>query len=183
VISRVLPRSRLFPQLLRSHSPRPQIQAQENPFNKRDNQEERVEGTSFYFSKMKRGNAVRYIQVNLHRANVAAAILQRRFIQQNMGVAFLQEPWTYKDRVAGLTSKHGKLIYHIGSERPRAAFMLNLKISYFLLTNFISSISNYRHPNQKGNSGEHCGLGLFFLGGTAATTPGASCLGQGWSEE
>jgi hypothetical protein len=87
---------------------------------------------------MKKKDAVRCIQVNLHRAKAAAAILQKRFTQQNLEVGFVQEPWTVKDRVAGLASRNGKLIYCTSSERPRAALLLNPNISFFPLTQFIT---------------------------------------------
>jgi hypothetical protein len=87
---------------------------------------------------MKPKNAVRCIQINLHRAKAAAATLQRRFIQQDLEIGLIQEPWTVKDRITGLASKNGKLIYSANGERPRAALLLNTKVSYFPLTKFIS---------------------------------------------
>jgi hypothetical protein len=63
---------------------------------------------------MKNEDAVRSSQVNQHCVKTAASILQHRFIQQNMRVEFVQEPWTVKDRGPG-DSNH--------SERPKAALL------------------------------------------------------------
>jgi hypothetical protein len=77
-------------------------------------------------------------QINLHRAKAATATLQRRFIQQDLEIGFMQEQWTVKNQITGLASKNSKLIYSANGERPRAALLLNTKISYFPLTTFIS---------------------------------------------
>lgn len=87
---------------------------------------------------MKKKNTVRCIQVNLHRAKAASAVLQKRFTQQNFGIGFVQEPWTIKDQIKGLASKYCKLIYSANNERPRAALLLDSNISCFPLTEFIT---------------------------------------------
>jgi ribonuclease HI len=87
---------------------------------------------------MNNNNKIRCIQINLHRAKAASAVLQRRFIQQNMGIGFVQEPWTIKDRIKGLSYKNCKLIYSLNNERPRAALMLNSDIACFPLTEFLT---------------------------------------------
>jgi hypothetical protein len=82
--------------------------------------------------------AVRRIQVNLHRAKAASALMQRRFTQQNFEVGFVQEPCTVGDRVTGLASKNGKLIYDGNNGRPRAALLIKPNTTYFPLTKFIT---------------------------------------------
>jgi hypothetical protein len=75
---------------------------------------------------MKNEDTVRCIQTNVQRA------------QKNMGLGFVQESWTIKDQVTGITSKHDKLIYCTNSDRPRASLLINPAISYLSLTKFIT---------------------------------------------
>lgn len=55
-----------------------------------------------------------------------------------MGVGFVQEPWTIRDQIKGLSCKNCKLIYSLNNERPRAALLLNSNISCFPLTEFLT---------------------------------------------
>jgi ribonuclease HI len=81
--------------------------------------------------------AMSCIQINLHRAKAASAVLSRRFLKDGFKIGFIQEPWTVKDQIRGLPSKC-KLIYSRINDRPRAALLLSNDLSYFPLTEFIT---------------------------------------------
>lgn len=78
------------------------------------------------------------IQVNLHRAKAASALLAKLFIQQQAQIGFVQEPWTIKDLICGLKIQNNKVIFCKNQGRPRAALVLSQSISSFSLTEFIT---------------------------------------------
>jgi ribonuclease HI len=78
------------------------------------------------------------IQVNLHRAKDASALLTKKFIQQQAHIGFVQEPWTIKDLICGLKIQNNKVIFCKNQGRPRAALVLSNYISSFSLTEFIT---------------------------------------------
>lgn len=79
------------------------------------------------------------LQINLHRAVAATALLKKRFLNDKFNIGFIQEPWTIGTFVKGLSAQSCKLIYSSGGqERPRAALLLNDQVTFFPLTEFIT---------------------------------------------
>lgn len=86
-----------------------------------------------------RNNQIKFIQVNLHHAKGATAVLCRRFINEKIGVALLQEPWANKGEVLGIPSHNSiKLIYDENSTTPRTAIMVSQDIKFTPITQFIT---------------------------------------------
>ncbi|KAL7723353.1 hypothetical protein ACLKA6_012008 [Drosophila palustris] len=52
--------------------------------------------------------------------------------------AFLQEPWILSDKIKGLKTREGNLIYAYEQQRSRAALLLNKKITFVPLSQFIT---------------------------------------------
>lgn len=99
--------------------------------------------------------SIKCVQINLHRAKAASALLIKRFADHNIKAALIQEPWTISDHIRGLNSKQGKLIYCRGQGRPRAALMLNNNINFLPLTEFTTrdlSTAIIDIPTQGGES-------------------------------
>lgn len=77
-------------------------------------------------------------QLNLHKAKAASAATAREFSKQGFGVMMLQEPWVNGGRICGLTTKSGELVYDRGNKRPRACILIDRKLVYTTLTEFLS---------------------------------------------
>lgn len=75
------------------------------------------------------------IQINLHRAKAASAVLSKRFLNEGFNIGLLQEPWTVKDLIKGLPTKC-KLLYSKGNGRPRAALLLSSNLFFLPLTEY-----------------------------------------------
>lgn len=79
------------------------------------------------------------IQVNLHNAIAATALLKKRFVDQKFSIGFIQEPWTAGNQIKGLANRSCKLIYSGNTPgRPRAALLFNNNVSFFPLTEYIT---------------------------------------------
>jgi len=65
------------------------------------------------------------LQVNLQHSRIAASNLTQVIIQYNVDIAFVQEPYTLHNNVAGF-SKGFKIFAH-GGGRKRAAIIINNK--------------------------------------------------------
>lgn len=57
------------------------------------------------------GDVLRILQVNLQYSKAASDAFFHTVALQNVDIALIQEPWMYKDRVAGLNNIQGKLVY------------------------------------------------------------------------
>ena len=82
--------------------------------------------------------ACKALQANLHHAKGPSGTLLCRFIQENIGLVLIQEPWTRDGRICGLSTKLGKLIYDRNTEKPRAAILANSDLDWFPINQFIS---------------------------------------------
>lgn len=82
-------------------------------------------------------NGVKFIQINLHHAKAASAILSKTFTQSELHVAFLQEPWVRNSRVLGISTHTCKLIYDNTVPMPRAALLVNNNINCIPITEYI----------------------------------------------
>lgn len=79
-----------------------------------------------------------FLQVNLHRAEVASAALCETFARRKVQIALIQEPWAGKGKIRGIPSSSGKLIYCREAERCRAAILINNNVSFMPIPEFIS---------------------------------------------
>lgn len=66
---------------------------------------------------------IQFIQVNLHHAKGASAVLSRRFTKNKIDVGLLQEPWVNNNKIKGISAQTGKLLYDDSSPNPRAAIL------------------------------------------------------------
>lgn len=64
----------------------------------------------------------RCIQINLHHAKAASAVLAQRFNSDHLDVALIQEPYIYNDQVRCLTGELLYDSYNVG--KPRACILL-----------------------------------------------------------
>ncbi|KAM8702402.1 hypothetical protein ACLKA7_007733 [Drosophila subpalustris] len=78
------------------------------------------------------------LQANLHHAKAASDVLCCRFATEDLNVAFLQEQWILSGKIKGLNTKNGRLIYANEQQRPRAALLLNKKLTFVPLSQFIT---------------------------------------------
>ncbi|KAL7725291.1 hypothetical protein ACLKA6_000708 [Drosophila palustris] len=68
----------------------------------------------------------------------ASDVLCCRFAKEDLDIAFLQEPWILSGKINGLNTRIGNLIYAYEQQRPRAALLLNKKIIFVPLSQFIT---------------------------------------------
>lgn len=66
----------------------------------------------------------RFIQINLHHAKGASAVLSRKFMKNNIDVGLIQEPWINNGKIKGISDLAGKLLYDDSSSNPRAAILV-----------------------------------------------------------
>ncbi|KAL7725566.1 hypothetical protein ACLKA6_003186 [Drosophila palustris] len=78
------------------------------------------------------------LQANLHQAKAASDVLSCRYVTKDLDVAFLQEPWILSGKIKGLNTKNGRLIYASEQQRPKAALLLNKKVTFLPLSQFIT---------------------------------------------
>lgn len=81
---------------------------------------------------------LRFIQVNLHHAKGATAVLCKRFAESKLDIAFIQEPWTNNCRIMGIHTDSSKLIYKVGQLPPRSAILVNGTVNAVPITQFIN---------------------------------------------
>ncbi|KAM8718552.1 hypothetical protein ACLKA7_001717 [Drosophila subpalustris] len=60
------------------------------------------------------------------------------FAKEDLDIAFLQEPWILSGKIKGLNTRDGNLIYAYEQQRPRAALLLNKKMTFVPLSQFIT---------------------------------------------
>ncbi|KAM8714859.1 hypothetical protein ACLKA7_001982 [Drosophila subpalustris] len=71
-------------------------------------------------------------------SNRASDVLCCRFAKEDLDIAFLQEPWILSGKIKGLKTREGNLIYAYEQQRPRAALLLNKKMTFVPLSQFIT---------------------------------------------
>lgn len=75
---------------------------------------------------------MRVIQVNLHHSRAATAALCK--VMSGFDIALIQEPWTYKGNIRGLSGGHWTVIYCTTSENPRTCIIVRKGINILPLT-------------------------------------------------
>lgn len=83
-------------------------------------------------------NLIKVIQVNLHHAKGASAVLSRRFTKEDIDVGLIQEPWINNGRVLGCSAHNCRLLYDDGQSNPRTAILVNRRTKFVPITEFIS---------------------------------------------
>lgn len=73
--------------------------------------------------------AGKIIQVNLHHATAASAVLEKIFREKDLDLALIQEPWLCNTTVLGLNAA-GKVLYNTCGKRPRACILFNKKLDF-----------------------------------------------------
>nr|CAH7724396.1 unnamed protein product [Callosobruchus chinensis] len=68
------------------------------------------------------------LQINLHHSRAATATLCQKILADDIGVVLIQEPWTVKGTVMGMSTAKGKLIYDTQCDKPRACIFVNKNI-------------------------------------------------------
>nr|CAH7725078.1 unnamed protein product [Callosobruchus chinensis] len=76
------------------------------------------------------------LQINLHHSRAATATLCQKILTD--GVVLIQEPWTVKGRVMGMSTAKGKLIYDTQCDKPRACIFVNKNIKALKITHLCS---------------------------------------------
>lgn len=81
---------------------------------------------------------LKILQLNMHRSKDAALNLRRIFDEGHTDLAFLQEPWVYKNQIKGLNSKSREIWTWTGtrSTRPRACIVVSDKFQSSLLQEY-----------------------------------------------
>ena len=69
-------------------------------------------------------STLRFVQINLHKASAAAAVLSRLIIAGQIVISLIQELWVYRGRVRGLNVRDGQLHYCTSVDRPRACILV-----------------------------------------------------------
>lgn len=82
-------------------------------------------------------NRIKIIQVNLHHAKGASAVLSRRFTKENINVGLIQEPWVNNGRVLGCPSSSCRVLYDETQSKPRTAILVNRDTKFVPITEFI----------------------------------------------
>ena len=82
-------------------------------------------------------SSLRCIQVNLHHAKGASSVLGRRFTKERLTAALIQEPWIHGNKILGLSTNNGRLIYCNTQSKPRTAILLNKEANFSPITEFI----------------------------------------------
>lgn len=72
---------------------------------------------------------IKAIQGNLHHAKAASAILCKKFAEEDLDVALIQEPWIKLNTVMGLNTA-GKLLYSTSGTRPRTCIIFRKNIKF-----------------------------------------------------
>ena len=75
------------------------------------------------------------VQINLQHCKAASAELSRKFAQDNLEIALIQEPYIYNNKVVGLNSV-GDVIYQPGNQKPRTCIVIRRDLNYLTLNEF-----------------------------------------------
>nr|CAI5844267.1 unnamed protein product [Callosobruchus analis] len=78
------------------------------------------------------------LQINLHHSRAATATLCQKILAVDIGMVLIQEPWTVKGRVMGMSTAKCKLIYDTQCEKPRACVFGNNNIKALKITDLCS---------------------------------------------
>lgn len=116
---------------------------------------------------------LKFIQVNLHHAKGATAVLWKRFTESRLDVALIQEPWANKSRIQGIPTTACKLIYDEGQLSPRAAILVNERAKIFPITEFITrdiAAIMMEVPTARGKT-EICIASAYFPGDVGEVPP------------
>jgi len=68
---------------------------------------------------------IRYMQINLNYSRVATDNLMKLTEQDNTDIIFIQEPYLYQNRMAGISKSHRNYISH--EDKSRAAIIITNK--------------------------------------------------------
>lgn len=82
--------------------------------------------------------ATRFLQINLHHAKAASAAACCRFIKNNLDYLLIQEPWVRGGKICGLPTNSCKIIYDNKQLLPRAAILVNDRINFLPIPQFVS---------------------------------------------
>lgn len=80
---------------------------------------------------------IKLVQANLQHARGASGVLLQRFAKEDLDLALVQEPWVNNHRVMGLTTPKCKLLYDDSHPSPRTAILVNGRINFTPITEFI----------------------------------------------
>lgn len=75
------------------------------------------------------------LQANIHHSSGASAEILRKFVDENIGIVLIQEPWVNK-RIKGLNHKSAKLICNQNVSNPRAAILIRKDLNYLPLNHY-----------------------------------------------
>nr|CAH7734154.1 unnamed protein product [Callosobruchus chinensis] len=78
------------------------------------------------------------LQINLHHSRAATATLCQKILADDIGVVPIQELWTVKDRVMGMSTAKGKLIYDTQCDKLRLRVFVNKNIKELKITDLCS---------------------------------------------
>lgn len=84
-----------------------------------------------------KNNTIKFVQINLHHAKGATAVLCKKFSQSKLDIALIQEPWANNYKVLGISTQSCKLIYDTNQLVPRTAILVNGKANVLPITEFI----------------------------------------------
>lgn len=116
---------------------------------------------------------IKIIQVNLHHAKGASAVLSRRFANERLDVGLIQEPWVNNGRVLGCPSQNCRLLYDESQSKPRTAILVSRKIKFVPITEFITRdivAIKMEVPTTRGKT-EVCIASAYFPGDTDDIPP------------
>lgn len=93
-----------------------------------------------HLSSPRRKNCTHFscIQVNFHHAKAASSVPSRRFTNNGLYVALIQEPWIIAGTTLGLRKKSGRLVNNAQYELRRIASLITNNITLFPLSYVIS---------------------------------------------
>ena len=116
---------------------------------------------------------IKFLQINLHHAKGSSGLLCRRFINEGLNIALIQEPWVNKNKIRGLNIPACKLFYCDGQDFPRAAIMVSKRTDCYPLTEFIKrdiAAVSLQVPTARGTS-EVFIASAYFPGDTSEAPP------------
>ena len=79
---------------------------------------------------------VKVLQVNIHHSRSGSTNLTKKFLDEDIHLALIQEPWLVRGRISGLKGTKGKLIFDLKSQ-ARTCVLVNKDLEILPLTEFI----------------------------------------------
>ncbi|KAG5887178.1 hypothetical protein JTB14_028981 [Gonioctena quinquepunctata] len=120
------------------------------------------------------GKTIKLIQANLQHEKAASYTISRRFANELLDLALIQEPWTTgPGRINGLGNIPGKVIFHSSGNKPRACILLRKNINGLLISDFCSEdvvTAQLTVPTDEGQL-ELTGCSAYFAGDIGAENP------------